>query len=76
MPDPTTGVVLDPDSAYIAVVALLVADGADPDSAAAVAEHLVDADLSGHPSHGIYRLTEYHRACRSGQVDPRGRPVI
>ena len=76
MPDPTTGVMLDPDSAYIAVVSSLVADGADPDAAAAVAEHLVDADLSGHPSHGIYRLTEYHRACRSGQVDPRARPVI
>ena len=76
MPDPTAGIVLDADSAHAAVVAVLVADGADPDAAAAVADHLVDADLSGHASHGVYRLTEYHRACRSGQVDPQARPAI
>jgi uncharacterized oxidoreductase len=76
VPDPTAGIVLDADSAHAAVVAVLVADGADPDAAAAVADHLVDADLSGHASHGVYRLTEYHRACRSGQVDPQARPAI
>jgi LDH2 family malate/lactate/ureidoglycolate dehydrogenase len=74
--DPADGVVLDPGPATAAVTAALVADGADREAAATVADHLVDADLSGHSSHGIYRLTEYHQACRTEQVDPRARPTI
>lgn len=76
MLDPVNGVVLDPGSATAAVAAALIADGADREAAATVADHLVDADLAGHSSHGVYRLAEYHRACRTGQVDPRARPTI
>ncbi len=41
-----------------------------------IAECLLDADLSGHPSHGVYRVKEYYHACRNGQVDPRATPRI
>jgi LDH2 family malate/lactate/ureidoglycolate dehydrogenase len=36
-----------------------------------VADHLVEADLRGHPSHGVIRVPTYVRAWREGRINPR-----
>lgn len=75
-PPDARGVALAPEPLRSAVAAVLAADGADPAVARLIADHLVDADLADHASHGVYRLTEYHQACMSGQIDAAARPQI
>ncbi len=70
------GVAVDPAPLGTAVAAVLEAEGADPEVAAFVSRHLVEADLADHSSHGVYRLTEYHDAVKRGQTLPTGRPSI
>jgi uncharacterized oxidoreductase len=55
---------------------VLVAAGAAPSDAEVVAEHLVDANLSGHDSHGIGMLPQYVRAIAKGLLDPRAHAAI
>jgi uncharacterized oxidoreductase len=50
---------------------LLVAAGAAEPDARVVADHLVDANLAGHDSHGVGMLPQYLRAIRAGVLDPR-----
>lgn len=69
-------VVIEVDPIRDAVASVFEADGASPPIALRLADLLVDSDLAGHPSHGLYRVAEYHLACRSGIVDPRGEPYI
>jgi uncharacterized oxidoreductase len=54
---------------------LAAAGGSKPD-ATAVADHLVDANLAGHDSHGIGMLPHYVRAIRAGVLDPRAHAVV
>ncbi len=56
--------------------ALLQAAGAAAADARVVADHLVEANLSGHDSHGIGMLPQYVRGIRSGVVDPRAHAAI
>lgn len=58
------------------LVSVFEADGASRVDAALLARFLVDSDLAGHPSHGVYRVAEYHRACRSGAIDPKGQTTV
>lgn len=44
------------------------------DEARLVADHLVEAGLSGHDTHGVLRLPQYVEMVRSGQVRP-GAPL-
>jgi hydroxycarboxylate dehydrogenase B len=50
--------------------------GADEDVSAVVASHLVRANLSGHDSHGVIRLSQYVEQADSGDLVPTARPVI
>ncbi|MFF8618463.1 Ldh family oxidoreductase [Streptomyces sp. NPDC015350] len=50
--------------------------GAKADVAAEVADHLVDADLAGHPSHGVMRLTQYVDEWERGDLAPQARPRL
>ena len=50
--------------------------GADAEIAAAVARHLVRANLSGHDSHGVIRVPQYVAQAASGELHPEARPVI
>ena len=43
--------------------------GCPADEAVMIAENLVDADASGHPSHGIVRVPRYIDYIRTGAVD-------
>jgi uncharacterized oxidoreductase len=42
--------------------------GCDEEEAAAIAEHLVDANLAGHESHGVAMLVDYVPAMRDGRL--------
>ena len=55
---------------------ILVAAGAAAGDARVVADHLVDANLSGHDSHGVGMLPQYVRGVRAGVVDPRAHASI
>lgn len=55
---------------------VLVAAGAAPPDAEVAAEHLVDANLAGHDSHGIGMLPQYVRAIARGLLDPRAHAAI
>lgn len=41
-----------------------------PDQAERVAAHLVEADMVGHPSHGVHRVPWYLEQIASGQMQP------
>lgn len=48
-----------------------------PDSIAhLVADSLVEADLTGHDSHGIIRVLEYLKEIRNGRINPQAEPEI
>jgi len=55
---------------------LVAAAGAAPDDARTVADHLVDANLAGHDSHGVGMLPLYLRAIRAGLLDPRAHAAV
>lgn len=55
---------------------MFVAADTPPGSAAIVAEELVDANLAGHDSHGVIRVTEYLRAIEAGAIRPGSAPRI
>jgi hydroxycarboxylate dehydrogenase B len=55
---------------------VLAAAGAREADARIVADHLVDANLAGHDSHGIGILPHYVHAIEAGRLDPRARAVI
>ena len=52
--------------------ALYSAAGFPEDQAHIVADHLVDANLYGHDSHGVIRTPGYIRSIRSGGIKPVG----
>ena len=53
----------------------LAADTPD-DIAECAARILVNADLAGHPSHGVLRIPDYLRQIEAGGMDTSARPEI
>ena len=56
--------------------AIFEAAGAPPATAARVADSLVEANLTGHDSHGILRIAQYVGEIRAGYLDPAATPRI
>lgn len=56
--------------------AILQAAGAPADYADMVADHLVDANLAGHDSHGVLRAPHYVRQIDNAQLVPQAQPEI
>lgn len=63
-----------PLSAFISQI--LESAGARSDYAEIVAEHLVQANLSGHDSHGVIRCPHYVRSIEKGQLQPAALPEL
>ena len=63
------------DAVAMATAALSVA-GAGEDTAHAQAAHLVEAELRGHPSHGLRRLPILVERMRAGLIEPNARPTF
>ena len=55
---------------------ILEAVGTPDDLAGVVASSLVDANLAGHDSHGVIRLSSYVSLVRSGHVQPAARAQV
>ena len=55
-------------------IAVLTAAGAPDGHARTVADHLIDANLAGHDSHGAHRLMQYTDAIDQGGIDPQASP--
>jgi len=56
--------------------ATMQAIGCDPATAAEIADHLVDADLCGVYSHGVFRLDWYAERFAAGRFNPKAHPVL
>lgn len=50
--------------------------GAIEKNASIVADHLADANMAGHDSHGIIRVPQYVQWIRQGLVDPAAEPEV
>jgi L-2-hydroxycarboxylate dehydrogenase (NAD+) len=73
----------DPAATLIPAEALraFVADvfsacGLPPGDAAEAATLMVEADLTGVDSHGVFRLPQYAEALRTGTINPRAKPRV
>ncbi len=55
---------------------VFVATGVPEDIAMRVAESLVDANLSGHDSHGVMRIPQYVGGIAEGEIDVKARPEV
>jgi hydroxycarboxylate dehydrogenase B len=60
--------VVPADELTAVVRGIFAAAGCDAEEAARIAEHLVDANLAGHDSHGVVRVPLYIELMRSGFV--------
>lgn len=67
---------LDPAELEATLAEILSAGGCAPDIATEVAEALVDADLSGHDTHGSRQIDFYVERLQRGEVDGCARPAI
>lgn len=56
------------------VTAIFQAAGSEPAEAAAVSQHLVEANLVGHDSHGVIRIAPYVAWVREGKLLPNRSP--
>jgi uncharacterized oxidoreductase len=73
----TARAVVVPHARLRAIAArVLEAAGAAPEDAAVVADHLVEANLAGHDSHGVGMIPQYVRAIRGGALDPRAHAAV
>lgn len=50
------------------LAAILQSDGCAEQEARIVADHLVDASMRGHDSHGVIRILRYHHWLQTGQI--------
>ena len=55
---------------------VLCAAGASEGDAKTVADHLADANMTGHDSHGFIRVLQYVRDIRQGWLDPKAQPDV
>jgi uncharacterized oxidoreductase len=65
-----------PEPLHRFATALFRAVGADPDIAEEVGRHLVNANLSGHDSHGVIRIPQYVDQIARGAILPGARPEV
>lgn len=56
--------------------AIIQAGGSSAEEARLVADHLVDANLTGHDSHGIGMIPAYVRHVRAKLVIPKDRKSV
>ncbi len=65
-----------PEQLHAAASKIFRAAGADEENTKIVVDHLIDANLTGHDSHGVIRIPSYVRAIKQGQLAPAARPAV
>jgi LDH2 family malate/lactate/ureidoglycolate dehydrogenase len=68
--------VFAPEDLRATATAIFRAAGADEANAATVVDHLIDANLCGHDSHGVIRIPSYVRSIKQGQIAPAATPEV
>jgi LDH2 family malate/lactate/ureidoglycolate dehydrogenase len=58
------------------VARILASFGVPAAAAATVAARMVEADLRGYDSHGVFRLRQYADRLAAGSINPRARPRL
>jgi LDH2 family malate/lactate/ureidoglycolate dehydrogenase len=71
-----TTVRIDPDQLRRFATAVYIAAGMAEAEAGLCADTLVQADLWGHQSHGVMRLSWYVARLKAGVCDPRAKPEL
>lgn len=66
----------DPDTLRLVARTVFAAAGCPAAEADAIAEHLVDANLAGHDSHGVIRILPYVKALKRGVVVAGATPSV
>ena len=69
-------IVIPADDLRATATAIFRAAGSGPEPTAILVDHLIDANLAGHDSHGIQHIPGYVQAVERGAVKPNARPVV
>ena len=64
------------EQARAAALRILRLAGCAPGTADAIADHLVDAELCGVESHGVFRALQYAAEYRRGYLNPEAEPSV
>jgi LDH2 family malate/lactate/ureidoglycolate dehydrogenase len=56
--------------------AIFLAAGSGPEPTRILVDHLIDANLAGHDSHGVQHIPGYVKAAQSGRVLPNVEPTV
>jgi LDH2 family malate/lactate/ureidoglycolate dehydrogenase len=67
---------LSADELRETATAIFRAAGADPEPTEILVNHLIDANLAGHDSHGVLRIPYYVQAIKNGRIQPNARPEV
>ena len=57
-------------------MAIFTAAGATRENAEGVVSSLIDANLTGHDSHGVLRIPYYVKEIQEGKLDPKASPFV
>ncbi len=69
-------ILLNADEATRLAARFLAHWGVSERDAEIVADHLVENDRRGVPSHGLLRLPQYAEEIERGEIDPQGQPAV
>ncbi len=64
------------DNLHDVATRIFVAAGADPEPTKTLVDHLIDANLAGHDSHGVQHIPGYVKSMQDGQIRPNERPAV
>ena len=65
-----------PEQLHTAATRIFRAAGASEANARFVVDHLIDANLCGHDSHGVIRIPSYVQSIKRDQLDPAATPSV
>lgn len=64
------------DHLRASATAIFRAAGAEAEPTEVLVDHLIDANLAGHDSHGVLRIPSYVKLMQSGRIQPNNRPFV
>jgi len=64
------------DDLHATATRIFRAAGADPQPTSVLVDHLIDANLAGHDSHGVQHIPGYVRAVQDGRIQPNAVPLV
>jgi LDH2 family malate/lactate/ureidoglycolate dehydrogenase len=69
-------ILLPADDLRATAKAIFRAAGADPEPTSILVNHLIDANLAGHDSHGVQHIPGYVAMMEKGVIRPNARPEV